>query len=53
MTYTKDNYYEGLGTYIGIRTTYSYTGKVVIEHLFREGTYDRNGAANLTRIKIK
>jgi len=52
MTYKKDTYYEGLGTYLGVRTTHHYTGTQITEHLFSEGSYDTNGAAVLARIKI-
>ena len=52
MTYKKDTYYEGLGTYLGTRITYSYDGTHTNEHLFHKGKYDVNGAAELTRIKI-
>ena len=50
MTYKKDTYYEGLGTYLGTRITYSYTGSSIKEHLFTEGIYDANGAAKLNRL---
>jgi hypothetical protein len=53
MTYTEGNYYKGLGIYIGTRTTYFTDHTNITEHLFNQGTYDRNGAANLKRIKIK
>ena len=52
MTYKKDTYYEGLGTYLGTRIIHDYTGTHHQEHLFKKGTYDVNGAAELTRIKI-
>jgi len=52
MTYKKDIHYKGLGIYIGTRITYSYNGTHTNEHLFRKGTYDGNGAADLTRLKI-
>ena len=52
MTYKEDTYYEGLGTYLGTRITHSYDGTHTNEHLFNQGTYDSNGAAHLTRIKI-
>ena len=54
-TYTKGEYYDGLGTYIGTRKTHyppSQNKETVNEHLFNTGEYNINGAANLKRIKI-
>jgi len=54
-TYIEGKYYRGLGYYLGTRIT-NYPNPSdnppVNEHIFNTKIYDKNGAAELNRIKI-
>jgi len=51
--FKKGKYYQGLGKYIEIRTTYSPINKKTIkEHIFSTGEYDISGVVYLNRLKI-
>lgn len=44
--------YPNLGVYIGLSTTYTNYGTILISHTFNSGKRDRDRAAILNEIKI-
>ena len=50
--FTRGNYYDNFGTYLGTRITHNPDKTKITHHIFSTGKYDGGGAVKLIRLKV-